>query len=276
MAKGTLTLGPHVWCDWITITTATPSEDTQTLDYEPVWDKQSKFLAKFDNTLRTGNLKADGTPPTSWAIYRQEVGKEAMQYVMTAEGTEAHCFDYAAANNTRYVYHSFARTESDMSEDKRSNAITPDWNGWILMTVNPTSESNLFTPHEIYCFDYNLELGDMTNNTNFTQLETFGRYPVIQRSSANHLSGQLKGLIGVMDSNCRYIETVDMANAVQALTTDTRRKILKDLKGHVWEVELSGGVIFSIEPHIAREPYAATLQWVEVGDASDIRVVKTT
>ena len=275
MAKGTLTLGPHVWCDWITITTAQPGAETEDLNYEPVWNKQSKFLAKFDNTLRTGNLKADGTPPTSWAIYRQEVGKEAMQYVITAEGTEATCFDYAAANNTQYIYHSFARTESDMSEDKRSNTLTPNWNGWILTTIDPTDDPTLFVPHEIFCFDYNLELGDMTNNTGFNQMETFGRYPIIQRSAANHMSGQLKGLVGIMDDRCRYVETVAMADAIQALTTDTRRKILKDLKGHVWEVELSGGIIFSIEPRLAKEPYAATLQWVEVGDASDIRVVKT-
>ncbi len=273
MAKGKLTLGAHVWCDWMTITTSTPGEETQTLDYEPVWDKQSKFLAKFDNTLRTGNLRADGTPPTSWAIYRQEVGKEAMQYVMTAEGTEAHCYDYMAANNTQYIYHSFARTESDMSEDKRSNIITPDWNGWILTTLDTTDSSDLFVPHEIFCFDYNLELSDMTNNTTFNQLETFGRYPVIQRSSANHLSGQLKGLVGVMDSNYRYVDTVDMANAIQALTTDTRRKLLKDLKGHVWEVELFSSIIFSIEARLAKEPYSATIQWIEVGDASDLRVV---
>ena len=273
MAIGKLTLGSNVECDFITITQGAVPSNVGELTYEPAWDANSKFLAKFDNTLRTGNLKADGTPPTSWAIYRQKVGTETMDYVMTIEGAEPFCFDYMPANNAEYMYHSFARTDSDMSEDKRSKPIKTNWGAWTLFTLDETDEAGVYIPNQIFMFQYNLEIGDLSNNTNFNRLETFTRFPIIQRSSSNYLSGQLKGLTGLVDCSGRYADTVSQADALQTLTTDARRKILKDMKGHVMEVELSGSMVFSVIPNMQTEPYYATLQWSEVGNANDIRIV---
>ena len=70
MAIGTLTIGPNVDTDFLLITNGTPPIDVADINYEPTWDEHSKFMAKFEHTLRTGNLLADGTPPTSWSIYR--------------------------------------------------------------------------------------------------------------------------------------------------------------------------------------------------------------
>lgn len=274
MAIGTLTLGSHVDCDWLWITNGPLPDNVTQLEFEPTWNEHSKFLAQFNNTLRTGNLKADGTPPTSWAVYRQKADTDTMTYVTVVEGEKAVGYDYMPSNDTTYVYHTFARTESDMSEDKTSPAITPQWPGWILITLDPADEEGRFIPNEIFIFELNLEIGDMSNNTNFSKLETFTPYPIIQRSSSNHMSGQLKGLIGKVDcASGRYYDTIDQATAIRALTTNTRRKILKDLKGHVFEVELSSSVIFSVLPNVIGEPYFATLQWTEVASANDLRVV---
>ena len=274
MATGTLTLGSHVDCDWMLITNGSLPEYVFDIAYEPTWNEHTTFMAKFENTLRTGNLQPDGTPPTSWSIYRQKNDSDAMEYVTTVGGDTAVCFDYMPCNNTTYVYHSFAQTESDMSDDKTSKPITPRWDGWTLITLDETEEKDRYIPHEIFTFSLNLELADMSNNTSFNILETFTRYPVIQRSSSNHMSGQLKGLIGAVDcATGRYYDTVEQAAAIRELTTDTRRKLLKDLKGHVIEVELSGSILFSIEPNIYDEPYYATIQWTEVASTDGLRVV---
>ena len=71
----------------------------------------------------------------------------------------------------------------------------------------------------------------------------------------------------------KYYDTVEQAAAIREITTDTRRKILKDLKGHVFEVELSGSILFSVEPNIYDEPYYATIQWTEVASTENLRVV---
>ena len=274
MAIGTLTLGSNVDCDWMLIKNGALPDNITDIDYEPIWDEHTTFMAKFENTLRTGNLQPDGTPPTSWSIYRQKDGSDAMEFVTMVSGATATCFDYMPCNNTTYVYHSFAQTESGMSDDKTSKPITPLWDGWMLITLDETEEKGRYIPHEIFTFSLNLELSDMSNNTGFNALETFTRYPIIQRSSSNHLSGQLKGLIGVVDcATGRYYDTVEQADAIREITTDTRRKILKDLKGHVFEVELSGSIIFTIEPNIYDEPYYATIQWTEVASTENLRIV---
>lgn len=278
MAIGTLTIGPNTTVDFLYITTGAVTDDMKNdLNYEPIWDEDSKFLAKFDHTLRTGNLDAEGNPPTSWAVYRQKVGSNILEYVTTVEGEEGSGYDYMPSNGVEYIYHSFARTESDMSEDKQSKPIKPSWPGWFLMTLKESAnDPSLFEPDEIFCFQYNLEIGDLNNNTTFNKLENFTQYPFIQRSSSNHLSGSLKGLIGVVDGNARYYDTLEQANALQRLTTNTQRKLLKDLHGHVMEVDLMGSMMFSILPSIEFEPYSATVQWVEVADASDLRVMVDT
>lgn len=274
MAIGTLTIGPNVDTDFLLITNGTPPIDVADINYEPTWDEHSKFMAKFEHTLRTGNLLADGTPPTSWSIYRQKVGSDEMEFVLTAEGAKVVCYDYMPHNYGTYFYRSFAKTESDMSEDITSPNVTPSWPGWALITLDETEDGNRYIPHEIFMFQYNLEIADMTNNTTYNKLETFTKYPVIQRSSANHMSGQLKGLLGGVDcATGRYYNTLEEVDAIRALTTDPRRKILKDLSGHVFEVELSAGIIFSVLPNVEREPYYATIQWTEVGDANSMRVV---
>lgn len=278
MAIGTLTIGSNTTVDFLYITTGAVTDEMKNdLNYEPIWDENSKFLAKFDHTLRTGNLDAEGNPPTSWAVYRQKAGSNILEYVTTVEGEEGSGYDYMPSNGVEYIYHSFARTESDMSEDKQSKPIKPSWPGWFLMTLKESAnDPSLFEPDEIFCFQYNLEIGDLNNNTTFNKLENFTQYPFIQRSSSNHLSGSLKGLIGVVDSNARYYDTLEQANALQRLTTNAQRKLLKDLHGHVMEVDLMGSMMFSILPSIEFEPYSATVQWVEVADASDLRVMVDT
>ena len=247
MAIGTLTICPNVDTDFLLITSGAHAENVSDMQYEPMWNEYSKFMAKFEHTLRTGNLLADGTPPTSWSIYRQKVGSDEMEFVLTAEGAKVVCYDYMPHNYGTYFYRSFAKTESDMSEDITSKNVTPSWPGWALITLDETEDGNRYIPHEIFMFQYNLEIGDMTNNTGYNKLETFTKYPVIQRSSSNHMSGQLKGLLGSVDcSTAQYYTAVNEADAIRELTTDPRRKILKDLSGHVYEVELSSGIVFTV------------------------------
>lgn len=276
MPIGTLTVGENVDVDFICITSADVNHKTvRPLTYEPQWDEHSTFLAKFNNTLLTGNLQPDGTAPTTWAIYRQRANSEILEHVTTINGAAVVCYDYMPSNDETYIYHSFALTGNDMSEDMISAPVTTDWDGWKLITLEQVDDER-FIPHEIFTFQYNLELGDMSNNTTYNKLETFTAYPFIQRSSANHMSGQLKSLLGVV--NCatgELYDTLQQAEAIRALSTSHRRKILKDLKGHVFEVELSNSILFSVQPFLPHEPYAVTIAWTEIADTDGMHVVAT-
>lgn len=272
MAIGTLTLGSHVDCDFIHITSATPSqEDLENLNYEPSWDPDSRFLAAFNSTLTAGNVSDGGTPPEDWAIYRKPVNDTAMEFIGDVHGASVTIYDYGAPNSVPVQYISFPSTASRTASYSISGVVVPQWSGWTLITLDPTDEAGLYKPHQVFMFQLNLEVGDLSNNTTFNRMENFTRYPTIQRSSANYYAGQLRGLVGACDITGKYYDTLEMLEALRELTTDTRKKILKDYKGHVWEVELTSSMMFSTEQNLVQRMNSVTLQWAEVGDGKDIR-----
>ena len=74
----------------------------------------------------------------------------------------------------------------------------------------------------------------MSNNAVVSVLQNFTKYPTVQYGTANYWSGGLSALCGYVscvDGN--YIQTPNMIEELKKLTSDTRRKFLKDIDGKI-------------------------------------------
>jgi len=69
----------------------------------------------------------------------------------------------------------------------------------------------------------------------------------------------------------KYSGDISMIDAIKQLSTDTRRKFLKDIKGHIWEVEIAGGISASVMP-VDEQVYEGTIPWAEVAKVEDVRI----
>ena len=63
-----------------------------------------------------------------------------------------------------------------------------------------------------------------------------------------------------------------MLNKFKQLTTDDRRKFLKDRDGNIWEVSLSAANTVATDNKLRNQLKTATISWVEVADVADTMI----
>ena len=76
---------------WMTNTEMTAEWETilNQASYEPTWDINTQFLAKFNNTLNAGNApEIASSTLTGWKVYRQDLEGSALKYVKTLSPEE--------------------------------------------------------------------------------------------------------------------------------------------------------------------------------------------
>ena len=114
----------------------------------------------------------------------------------------------------------------------------------------------------------------MTNNATVTVTQNFTRYPTVQFGTANYWSSSLTALCGLLSCNdYDYIQTPSMIKELKELTSDTRRKFLKDIDGNVWEVKITGAIDISTDESTLDRIKSVKIAWTEVGDASGISII---
>ena len=132
---------------------------------------------------------------------------------------------------------------------------------------------NKVTVSDIFEFEANISIGQMSNNTDFTVSKNFTKYPKVQHSYSNYWSGTLSGLLGIFNrEGTKYTQTTEMLNKFKQLTTDDRRKFLKDRDGNIWEVSLSAANSVTTDNKLKNQLKTVSISWVEVADAADTMI----
>ena len=113
-----------------------------------------------------------------------------------------------------------------------TETVKTNWKYWSLLIVDETEEENVFYLNKLFKFELNLTVDDMNNNASISVMQNFTKYPTIQYGTANYWSGSLSALCGFIScDDVNYIQTPSMINELKSLTSDTRRKFLKDMDG---------------------------------------------
>lgn len=239
---------------------------------EPSWDKNTSFLAKFDNNLIAGNsLWGDGDIE-GWLVRRTDVERGITKIVADIPVDYKYVIDYSACADTRYTYSVIATGGNTSSTPLISNEIIPELCGFVLYTTNGYPDQKQCYMANAIEFEYDVGDVSMGNNTTISKLVGYGRYYHVQKSSLNAFSGQLKALLGKIDSSGIYYDDVDMFDLVRELSTDINNMFLKDPRGHFWKVQVTSGITMTLQNNPIM-PYSKQLEWAEVDDATTWRII---
>ncbi len=263
---------------WVTTTNFSDEEiiEMSDISFEPKWDDGTYILAKFDNTLNGGNITDTyGKGLVGWSVYRQKADGGYLEYVRTVKRGATYVIDYNNVYGEEYIYYLFPNTEDTLSDPFISNKAKACWTEWALLVCDDGDKENEYKVMETFLFQLNRNVGQLNNNADVQVFKTYTQFPKITKGSSNYLSGQLSSFVGYLsevNKDLKYYETPEMMAKLSALSTDPRKKFLKDTKGHIWEVELSAPTTFDYQQNMAKQPIQGGINWTQIGDCKGISI----
>ena len=269
----------NIVCSWIKVIQGDPSSDTiqeawAQGNYVPVRDDYTMFLADFVDNIDAGILDALHDTITGVSIYRQDTTDNTF-YPVANLGIDATSFyDYGAKSQQGpYVYQVFPVGETTyISTPISSNEISPCFWDWSLLSCTQRNDNTYMVDAE-YRFGKNLVSGKIGNNNSPLISLNFTQYPTVQMSPANWKSGTLTSLIGIIDyadGQNTYRDTTALRDAIYSLSTNTNPLFLKNRKGDLLSVRISGEISMETADNTREQAQTANIPWVEVGDASRV------
>lgn len=286
MAYNKITLNGKQTCDYIYIQTKKPDKDDFSfVNDEPLnWESSTLLYANFkdkDSPLKAGDSAAVGSID-GYEVYRKKYNESHSEYIGTikksGDKTGDLFVDYAARNGVDYVYYFYPNTDVSQGGAMLSPLVTKqsslDCPYWSLLIVDETKEDNVYYLDKMFKFELNLQVDDMNNNAQISIVQNFTKYPTIQYGASNYWSGSLSSLCGFISSNCEdYIQNVNMIDELKSISSDTRKKFLKDIDGNLWEVDISAPINISTEYMALQTIKTLKLSWAEVGDADGVSII---
>ena len=286
MGYNKITLYGEQICDYIYIQTDAPDEGAFSFvnDEPSSWGETTTLYANFSNKesrLSAGDSAVIGAI-TGYEVYRRKYNESNAEYIGTIQKSDENIsdsiIDYAVKNGVEYTYYLFPNTEKTGSGTPLSPFVTKqlaiDVPYWSLFIVDDTDEDNVFHLDKMFKFELNLQVDDMTNNTQVSISQNFTKYPTLQYGASNYWSGSLSALCGFISSNqTDYIQNVNMINELKSMASDTRRKFLKDIFGNLWEVNVSAPITISTENMALQDVKTWKFSWVEVGDTTGVSII---
>lgn len=244
---------------------------------------KGKYIKEKD--MSAGNSSLTNTIE-GYEVRRRSEGDLYTEYVGTVRNESEdlnpknYLIDYMVKNNTNYTYYLYPTAKySDngiVLHPSVAGEIKTDWAYWSLLLVDETEEENVFYLNKMFKFELNMTTDAMGNNAVVSVLQNFTKYPTVQYGTSNYWSGSLSALCGYVscgDSSIDYVQTPRMIDELKKLTSDTRRKFLKDVDGNVWEVKITAPITITAEDKFLQSVKTVKISWTEVGDTSGISII---
>ena len=294
MGYNKITLGGNQVCDYLCVSQSEIAKTQyQYIDAKPSWDSNTLMLADFNTKVdEEGNTVINMSAGDSslseningYQIRRKSGNSLYTEYVGTVKEkednskTKKFIIDYMVKNNTDYTYYLYpATTYSEngiLLPPSITNEVKTDWGYWSLLVVDESDEEGVFYLNKMFKFELNVVTDTMSNNAVISVLQNFTKYPTIQYGAANYWSGGLSALCGFVScADGGYVQTPNMIEELKKLTSDTRRKFLKDIEGNVWEVKIIEAISVIEEDVAVQSVKSAKISWAEVGEVSGISII---
>lgn len=179
--------------------------------------------------------------------------------------------DYSAHNREAAKYYVYFSAGSDYFLGPiTSETITPCHWDWVLLSCSEIGE-NAYSVEAEYRFGKNFSSGAISNNNVPSVLQNFTRYPTVQAAPQNYQSGSLTSLIGVI-ADGEYTDTIAARDAIWALSTASNTLFLKNRKGDVLMVAISGAITMQTGDNTPQQTQTATIPWVEIGSTDGVQI----
>ena len=286
MGYNKITLYGGQTCDYFYVQSDPIKEGTfNAVKSEPLeWTDNTIIFSKFNEDLSAGDSSIKDRLE-GYELRRRKGADNLTEKIATImQGGSKYVVDYSAKNRTRYTYYLYPtiKPKATSEQDDKAYTFLPlissevqgDWNYWSLMVVDETEDENVFFLNKLFKFELNLSTDEMNNNASVTITPNFTRYPTLQFAPPNYWSGRVTALSGYITcADTEYIQTPDMIEELKALTSDTRRKFLKDIHGNLWEVKITAPISISTEDNTVERVKSVSISWCEVADASGVSII---
>ena len=286
MGYNKITLGGSQVCDYLHISKSQADQSQfKYIDVEPSeWSSDTLMLAKFNEDDMSAGNSSLIVNIKGYEIRRKSEDDLYTEYVgIVKESTDEFeskrfIIDYAVKNNTGYTYYLYpAATHSEngvLLSPSITNEVKTNWGYWSLLVVDESNEDNVFYLNKMFKFELNVATDAMSNNAVVSVLQNFTKYPTIQYGTANYWSGGLSALCGYVScADGGYVQTPNMIEELKKLTSDTRRKFLKDIEGNMWEVKITNPISVNEEYNATQSVKSVKVSWTEVGEVSGISII---
>ena len=181
-------------------------------------------------------------------------------------------YDYAAGSRQGpFTYYGFPDSADETwYAPITTGPVNPCWWDWTLLSCVEEADNRYRVEQEFH-FGNNLSTGAISNNNAPSLWNNFTRYPTIQRAPQNYQSGSLTSLIGVI-ADGEYTDTIAARDAIWALSTTSNTLFLKNRKGDVLMVAISGAITMQTGDNTPQQTQTATIPWVEIGSADGVQI----
>jgi len=169
--------------------------------------------------------------------------------------------------------------------------VVTQWDEWSICELIPDTniedtpsikKAYKVNKDQVWLFKYSLETGSQNQNISRKDIQTLGTYVKMGFGNLNYASGEVTALLGselVLGTDAKYIERLKKSR-LEALSTNEKvkmlaawrdfvysknPKLLKDIKGQSWIVQI---VSSSNNPKnfYTNQPDTITFQWKQVDD----------
>lgn len=182
--------------------------------------------------------------------------------------------DYTALNGHTYQYVIYYQaSEDDQPTIIKSQSITPCFWSWVLIEATEGTMKNTYDILNVYLFRNNVSTSSITNGNARSVFNTFTRYPLVMKNTQNRKSGTLTGLIGAV-VNGEYADTNAMMDAIYALSLSDNPLFLRNRRGEVMRISLSGEITMQTEDNSPKQQLTASVPWVEVQQSNNLSVAQ--
>ena len=275
-------LGGAQVCDYFAIIDGDGSNIEDYLsnpNFVPSWNAPQEYVV---DLLANFNYGIDGGTATStgdgFRIYRRKSDGTENIELATLPSTTISLRDYGVKSNESYIYDLYVYDANGAFMGVRSTEATPlrrQFKRFSLLSTQYSESDNCYHVVKEYQFSCNIQDMTVSNNSNKSYAQNFTPYPTVFQSTANYASGTLQSLIGFVDPKAyKYWDSTQLMDELNALSTTTNTLFLKDMKGHLWMIDV-GTVQMTATQKTREMQVTISLPWTEIGDASDVSIIQT-
>ena len=153
-----------------------------------------------------------------------------------------------------------------------------DCNSFFASVEAALNPDGTYTALASYVFRYGkggVKEGSFSNNNSPNIIKNFTKYPTRQPETANYLSGSVSGFIGTISLSKVYSDSLAQARALRNLSVSPNALFLRDPEGHFIQIHTSQPVTVTIDHASAIMPHTVSINWVEVGDTTGVKIINS-
>lgn len=236
----------------------------------PGWSGSTLFNASFAENLQAGTLASSDS--LSVALYRQSGNALVPLGVYNSDVSSIR--DYGIRSLEEYSYVLYYISDDTYSVGMTSDEICKQFRQYTLIEAEQDAEDGtVYHPVSVWRFRDNIEAGAVSNGNTPALLENFTRYPHWQPSSQEPKSGTLNALLSFFSEGEYIRETAEDMEKLYALSHSLNALFLRDMKGNLYMVKLSGPVSQTTNNQTGMLSVTVSVPWIEVGDAGDVKII---